>query len=91
MDIAHIGKCSMESCACNMDGLCHTLAITVGLHTERNTYVNRSSKGRFEEANGVRVCLASDCRVIDRLECRAPGTVVSGYDKHADCQIFEER
>ncbi len=92
MDMTQISKCVMESCAYNTDGLCHTLAITVGPHAECNTYVHASSKGGFEEANGgIGACLASECKFNDRLECGAPNIDVSSHDKHADCETFEKR
>jgi hypothetical protein len=47
MGMAQVGKCEMGSYAYNMDGLCHTLAITVRPHAECNTYVHGSSKGGF--------------------------------------------
>ena len=92
MDMACISKCNMESCAYNMDGLCHTLAITVGPHAECNTYVHASSRGGFSEVSGgIGACLAADCKFNDRLECSAPEIDVSSHDKHADCDAFEKR
>jgi hypothetical protein len=82
----------MENCAYNMDGLCHTLAITVGPHAECNTYVHASSRGGFSEViGGIGACLAADCRFNDRLECSVPEIHVSSHDKHADCEAFEKR
>ena len=40
MNMVSISKCSMSTCAYNMDGACHTLAITVGPHAECNTYMS---------------------------------------------------
>ncbi len=92
MDMTQIEKCGMKNCAYNMDGDCHTLAITVGPHAECNTFVYASSKGGFEEANGgIGACLAADCCYNDRLECRALKIGVSGHDKHADCEIYQQR
>ena len=47
MNMVSISKCNMSTCAYNMDGACHTLAITVGPHAECNTYVHASSRGGF--------------------------------------------
>ncbi len=90
MDMSQIMKCSMADCAYNRDNLCHTLGISVGPHTECNTYIHASSKGGFQEAKGgVGACSASDCSFNDRLECRASGINVASHDRHADCETFK--
>ncbi len=92
MNMTQISNCDMESCTYNMDGLCHTLAITVGPHAECNTYIHGSAKGGFNDANGgIGSCLAADCRFNERLECRAPEIDVSSHEKHADCETYEEQ
>jgi len=83
MEMTQIGNC-------NMDRLCHTLAITVGPHALCDTYIHGSSKGGFSDANGgIGSCLAADCKFNEQLECRAPEIDVSSHDKHADCETFE--
>ena len=92
MQMVQISRCNMKTCAYNMDGLCHTLAITVGPHAECNTYVHASSKGGFGHVTaGIGACLASDCKFNDRLECQASRIDVVGHGKHADCETFQER
>jgi hypothetical protein len=92
MDMTKIDKCNMGNCAYNKEGVCHTLAISVGPHAECNTYVHASSRGGFNDVNGgIGSCLASDCKFNDRLECRASNIEVSGHVKHADCETFEKK
>ncbi len=92
MDMTQISTCNAQSCAYNMNGLCHTLAITVGPHAECNTYVHASSRGGFDDANGgIGSCLASECKFNERLECGAPRINVASHDKHADCETFLKR
>lgn len=82
----------MESCAYNTDGLCHTLAITVGPHGECNTYTHASRRGGFSDVTGgIGACLAADCKFNECLECRASEIDVASHDKHADCETYEKR
>ncbi|OGO21506.1 MAG: hypothetical protein A2144_05005 [Chloroflexi bacterium RBG_16_50_9] len=92
MDMTQIKSCNMESCAYNMEGLCHTLGINVGAHAECNTYTHASPKGGFWEVKGgIGACLSAECKFNDRLECGAPNINVAGHDRHADCGTFEAR
>ncbi len=92
MDMTNISKCSMENCAYNMDGLCHTLAITVGPHAECNTYIHASSRGGFNNVTGgIGACLATDCKFNKQLECSASKIDVASHDKHADCDTFKKK
>lgn len=92
MNMTQIAKCDMSSCAYNMEGVCRTLAITVGAHAECNTYNHGSSKGGFKEAKGgIGACLASDCKFNDQLECAIPKVNVASHDRHADCETFRPR
>ena len=92
MNMSPVTECSMMKCAYNSDGLCHTLAITVGPHAECDTYVHASSRGGFLEVKGgVGACLASNCMFNENMECRARGIGVVAHDKHADCETFDPR
>lgn len=92
MDMSCIDKCAMAECAYNQDGMCHTMAITVGAHAECNTYVHASSRGGFQEVNGgVGACQTADCKFNDMLECTAAGIDVAGHGKHADCETFQKK
>jgi len=90
MDMTKISNCNMSACAYNKEGKCHTIGITVGLHTECNTYVHGSVTGGFSEIQGgIGSCLASNCQFNDNLECRAAGvTIAIDEEKHADCKTF---
>ena len=90
MNMVSISKCSMSTCAYNMEGACHTLGINVGPHAECNTYVHASARGGFAEVKaGVGACTASNCKFNNKLECKAPKVEVAVDDKHADCQTFQ--
>ena len=90
MNMVSISKCNMSTCAYNMDGACHTLAITVGPHAECNTYVHASSRGGFPKVKGgIGACTASNCKFNNKLECQAPQVDVAVDEKHADCQTFQ--
>lgn len=92
MNMTAISKCNMASCAYNKDDSCHTLGITVGPHTECNTYVHASRRGGFAEIKGgVGACMASNCRFNKKLECQADKVDIVIDDKHADCQTFQRQ
>ena len=92
MNMTAISKCNMLICAYNMDGVCHTLGITIGPHAECNTFVHASSRGGFPEVRGgVGACMTSSCRFNDKLECKALEVDVAVDDKHADCKTFIKR
>lgn len=89
MNMVSISKCNMSTCAYNLEGCCHTLAITVGPHAECNTYVHASSRGGFPEVKGgIGACTASGCKFNDKLECQASKVDVAIDAKHADCKTF---
>jgi len=90
MNMVSISKCNMSTCAYNVDGACHTLAITVGPHAECNIYVHASSGGGFPEVKGgIGACTASGCKFNDKLECQASKVDVAVDAKHADCKTFQ--
>ena len=92
MNMVSISKGNMPTCAYNMDGACHTLAITVGPHAECNTYVHASSRGGFPEVTGgIGACTASSCKFNKLLECQASKVDVAVDAKHADCQTFQAK
>ena len=92
MNMSAISKCNMSTCAYNKDDSCHTLGITVGPHSECNTYVHASARGGFPEIKGgIGACTASGCKFNSKLECHAPKVDIAVDEKHADCQTFQAK
>ena len=92
MKMVSIAKCTMSTCAYNMEGGCHTLGISVGPHAECNTYLHASSRGGFPEVKGgIGACTASGCKFNNKLEWQAPKVDVAVDAKHAGCKTFQAK
>ena len=68
MKMNQITTCNMTDCAYNRQNCCRTLGITVGPHTECNTFRHASTRGGFIEIQGgVGASSAADCEYNDSI------------------------
>ena len=93
VEMVRVAGCDMTSCSYNKEKQCHTPGISVGPHSECNTfnYRGNSSGGLQEVIGGVGACIASSCQYNEMLECKAPNIDVGDDQTHADCETYKPR
>lgn len=89
-----VGKCQVNDCCYNQDGMCHALAITVGGtgdHPVCDTFCDQTVKGGGSPKAEVGACKVETCKYNQNLQCKISEIAVgSGKDK-ADCLTYEEK
>lgn len=92
--MSKITGCEARDCSYNMNGQCHTIAITVGDEgcAMCDTYTKYENKGGASDVIGaVGACREADCLYNQSLECNAGSIKVGMHSGHADCVTYTRK
>lgn len=93
--MSNVDKCDVNACAYNHEGMCHTIAITVGgdaAHPKCDTYFGGQAKGGDRAVvAGVGACKVGSCEYNTDFECTASKISVGHGADEADCMTFEQK
>lgn len=95
MDMSHVERCDADECAYNSDGLCHTLAVTIGHEAgcpDCDTFFASKSKGGNQGAEaGIGACKMGSCQHNSHFECGAASVTIGHAKDHVHCLTFHKK